>query len=200
MNTSKMRVLVMVGLVVGSLCAGSATAAMVLDQESPYQNATFNVGVASLLWQQEVVVGITGTLARVELYTAHAGTTPFSINAGAPWQIDAGDFAAGFTGAAPGWTGVDTSAASLFFNAGDHFVIAVGGTSSELWLAGRYDLPAGGYPAGACWLNGEPHNDGGWDIGFRTYVEPAAVPVPAAFLMGLLGLGTAGWRLRRGTS
>jgi len=36
------------------------------------------------------------------------------------------------------------------------------------------------------------------EVAPTTYIPPNLVPVPASVLLGVLGLGTAGWRLRRG--
>lgn len=200
-------VAVMCGIVL-SLSAGLTMAAPVLDQESPVIDEFefwLYAGSSNVTCQQGVTVGVTGLLTRVELYAVNAGTTPLTINAGAPWQSDASDFATVFVAAGEGWTGVDVSAAGLFFNAGDQFVIGVGGTDSGLWLVGSDVLPDGAYAAGELWLRqiGDapiPTSGGADDLAFRTYVDSQSsptVPAPAGVLLGTLGTGLVGWLRRR---
>jgi hypothetical protein len=187
------------------LSAGLATAAPVLDQESPVVDGFwFSAGASTALWQQEVTVGITGQLTRIELYARNAGTTPLYVNAGTPWQSDGSEFATTFVATGSGWTGVDTSAAGLFFNAGDQFVIGVGGTDSGLELNGSSVSPDGAYVVGELWItwaDSEPElwADGERDLAFRTYMDSGnnpTVPAPAAVVLGVLGTGLTGW-LRR---
>lgn len=197
------------------LSAGLATAAPVLDQESPALDYGFVAGSDQWLFQQGVTVGITGQLVRIELYAFNAGTTPLYINAGAPWQGYPSDFATTFVAEGEGWVGTDVSAAGLFFNAGDQFVIGVGAllepdVASLLQLAGSNESPDGGYAAGVLWSanidDDEPElgwrSDGEEDLAFRTYVDTGdnptpTVPAPAAVVLAVLGTGLTGWLRRR---
>jgi hypothetical protein len=180
---------------------GIAPAVPVLDQESPYTNAGFAAGDARLLWQQEVVVGMIGQLSRIELYAACAGTTPLTINAGSLWQSDASEFFTLFTAVGEGWVAIDTTSAGLFFNAGDTFVIGVGGADSGLSLGGSNSEPQGGYPAGDIGYSWQSeYYDGPWDLAFRTYVDSensSRVPAPAGILLIALGTGLVGWLRKR---
>ena len=196
------RKIVVLGVLCGivlSLSAGLASAAPVLDQESPAMDPWFAAGSSEWLFQQGVTVGIAGQLTRIELYAYNAGTTPLYINAGAPWQFDAFDFRATFEATGEGWVGVDVSAASLFFDAGDQFVIGVGAgmepdVASDLRLEGSSVQGGGAYPGGELWSwnidSSEPrlHWDGEADLAFRTYVElgdnpTPTVPAPAAVVL-----------------
>ena len=169
-----------VGLLVASL-AGSAGAAT-LDQYSPSTNTSFNMVNSFLDWQQEVVVGLSGPLVQVDLYAIAAGSCTFYINPGSPWQGDPPSFTTTFTAPAPGWWSVDTSAAGLAFQPGDHFVLGFIGMDAGLNLGGSWELPSGGYPAGNLFLNGGNYADGGFDVAFKTYV-----PEPAGFTIGAFG-------------
>lgn len=203
---------VLCGIVL-SLSAGLATAAPVLDQESPAIDPWFAAGSSEWLFQQGVTAGIAGQLTRIELYAYNAGTTPLYINAGAPWQYDASAFATTFVAEGEGWVGVDVSAASLFFNAGDQFVIGVGAglepdVASDLRLEGSSVSPDGAYAAGELWSWNiddpapQLHWDGEADLAFRTYMDTRdnptpTVPAPAAVVLGVLGTGLTGWLRRR---
>ncbi len=207
MNGRNISALAVVCGIVLSVSAGLATATPVLDQESPYWGIRITVSPYFIL-QQEVAVGIAGQLSRIELYTQNAGTTPVFINSGSPWQSDASEFSTLLTSAGEGWVTIDTSSAGLFFNAGDKFVIGVGGSGSDwLGMGANVASPNGGYPAGRPWAQ-DPEGIGRYareyDLAFRTYVgspdgPAAAVPAPAAFALSALGAGLVGWFRRRRT-
>jgi hypothetical protein len=161
----------------------SCASAQVLDQVSPFNNASFNMDAPSLHWQQEAVAGLAGQLVQVDLYVTAPGSCTFFINDGPPWQVDPPNWTTTFSAATTGWHSIDTSAAGLALSPGQHFVLGFDGGGTGMWLGGSYAPPGGGYPAGECYLNGNIHGGGGWDIAFRTYV-----PEPAALALLALGL------------
>ncbi len=147
-----------------------------LDQYSPYTNTSFNMFTSSLHWQQEVVAGLPGPLVEVDLYVIAPGSCNFYITSGAPWQGGTPQWTTTFTSTTTGWVAVDTSAANLTFNPGDHFVLGFDGTDQALNLGGSYQPPDGAYPPGQLWLNQSLYVSGNFDVAFKTYVpEPVGV-------------------------
>ena len=158
--------------------ARASDGVIVLDQESPRDNAVINGGSPSITWQQGVVAGITGQLRGIEVHTSfEIGVARFFVNVGSPWQTDANDFET-ILSTSPGesntWVFVDTSAANIHLEAGDTFVIGIGGQQGNLWFQTN---DFNGYPDGSLWLNGSEFDllGRGVDLAFRTYVEPARV-------------------------
>jgi len=165
--------------------------AYTLDQVSPYTNTSYNMFSPGLHWQQEVVAGLAGPLVQVDLYVTQAGSCTFFINDGAPWQGDPPNWTTTFTATTTGWVSVNTAAAGVFFNPGDHFVLGFDTLGvGVLNLGGSWQPPAGGYPPGQLYINGGIQGDGAYDIAFRTYV-----PEPAGLACG--GLSALFLRRRR---
>ena len=158
--------------VVGAIFLAAAPAnAQILDQVSPYMNASFNADATSLNWQQEVVVGVAGTLVQVDMYVTTPGSCQFYINTGSPWQGDPHEFQTGLTSTTQGWVAIDTSSAGINLDVGDTFCIGILGGGTGMWLGGSYDPPFGGYPQGELYINSNIQGDGGWDLAFQTYME-----------------------------
>ncbi len=144
------------------------------------------------------------------------GQFDFTINVGAPWQIDPNDYSITLTGniansnvspAADNTpTFVDTSSANIFLESGDSFVLGWHGSGIRdgVGLWGSFVNDGIGLYGGELWGDNpfnEPglHAGGGWDIGFRTYVSP--IPVPAAiWLFGTALVGLVGFTRRKLTA
>lgn len=75
-----------------------------------------------------------------------------------------------------------------------------GGFWAYAWGTDYFELsldPAHDYLLSTC-IKSEAAGDGPWPMEVSITLEGEVIPVPGAALLGVLGLGTAGWRLRRG--
>lgn len=176
------------GFGVALILSTPVAATPVLDQSYDVIGDTnFNGGSSGYQWQQGVTAGLDGLLSSVELNFASTGSTRVFINVGAPWQADSNEFSSTVDVSTTGWTSIDVSGAGIYLAPGDMFSIGVEGFGSGFAPAFTGFQGDGTYAGGALYYNGTGYTNGALtsDINFRTYVDAAAVPLPAAaYLMG----------------
>jgi hypothetical protein len=167
-----------------ALGASAASAAPVLDQNN---TPNFNVGFCGgdCEWQQQVTAGVSGLLTGVEMF----GFGPEELRIGLGAAFSHGPFL--FDQVVPVATVVDVSAAHIIVTAGSHFVLDVIHAAEELGP----NIP---YAGGDLWLNlpgiffQDYTQSFGYSLGFKTFVDPSAIPEPCSLVLmatGLLGLG-----------
>ena len=157
-----------------------------LDQDSPQSHAAVHAAWltlgSGLTWQQQVRVGIGGYLTGIEVTSGGTAQSLITIRirAGAAWS--AGPVLAERT-IRKAVTGYETHLLdfaeevernTLLMPQGGVFEIEVSGQGQSLGLVGSYVNPSSGpplYPQPLYFL-GSRFNNGGWRIGFRTYVQP----------------------------
>lgn len=159
--------------------ASPTGAQVILDQEQQTaREVGFNAQASNVEFQQEVVAGVDGTLAGVELFfgfnPSHELLTFVTyVNLGAPWQSDAHDFETVVeTTASLAFIFVDVSSAAIQLQVGDRFVIGIKGTDQHMSVIIE-GANSDAYSAGSLFLdtpNIDPQPQP-TDLAFRTYMD-----------------------------
>ena len=181
----------------GAVCACALISIFSLPAHSAVIDQVNSSGSASFCftgcqWQQEVVVGVSGSLAGLDIYYSGIATATFDIWTGSPLQSGAPIYSTTFTTSGGGATHIDLSAAAINLSVNDSFTFGLSSVSGVTQILGSNSATAGGnYSAGDLHFGAETScfSDCGWDLAFTSYMSP--VPIPAAawlFGSGLLGL------------
>ena len=214
-----MRSMILVASVAAIVAVANAADALVLDQSFEPAPATaigsFGGVFSSFTAAQTVTVGITGKLVGIDFFMIDIGTdnranvniqifSPVFLGSQLDLRPTLGSqlLATGISISGDLVPETDSFVSFDFLPANfevtkDQLLAIVlssnGPLGTEFQAVGGSD----GYPDGKGY-----HGDGlldpfGIDFGFRTFVEPAAIPEPttlALFAIGLAGLGFLGWR------
>lgn len=207
-----------VGVVSALLMAtvgGTAVADLVLDQQQTewtYSGQSEpwwyrdSAGTSDGYFGQSFTAGVTGRLAKIEvnitcIYPGGSPTLKVYEGHFVPFadygeqlysgSVDLSAVPSGWaTPFGPAWYTLELTS-PLQLTAGEQYTFILSGPDQTNHLINKGNPYLGGYAfAGA-------HVDQNVDNLFKTWVEPATVPVPGAVLLGWLGLGAAGAGFRR---
>ena len=149
-----------------------------LDQSSDASNAWLYCFEPANVWQQQVRAGLSGRLEAVELRLQGpvGAQVDVRLRAGDAWNVGPVVWSMLCTKADPGLEIVvlDVLAGDLLLSAGDTFVIEAQGNDTGAEIVGNYLHPSLGAPGYAepLALSGPgEYEDGGWRMGFRTWMQ-----------------------------
>lgn len=199
--------LIRASLPLALLALASPLASRQLDQVSPSTNAWFYTASGNV-WQQQVRAGVGGQLEAFELTVeGPAGSqVELRLRVGDGWNVGPVAWSTLFAKptAAQERPRFDVRSAGIQLVPGDTFVLEIEGDGSGIELVGSYLHPQLGPPgyAEALFLDGPgTYLNGGWRVGFRTWMSSApwsgpgrlGLPSePLAVLPGVHGLPTLG--------
>ena len=165
------RLAVLAAFLLVFLGSRAAFALGTLDQTSPAPNTFFNADTVTLVWQQQIQVGLTGPLAGISI-TATGPTAQFNIRvrSGAAPSAQPVLFQQLVTVSGTQPQFVDMTASGITFTAGNLFVMEIQGNGTGAFIMGDYVAPPGtpGYPQ-PLYRNGSAYG-AGYTLGFRSYV------------------------------
>ncbi len=192
-------------MIAAAAIAGSAFAQSGdLDQESPSTNAGYNFDASSLTWQAQVRAGMDGQLEGFSMPltgTNGSSQVELSIGMGDAWSTNI-VFTELITLQNSGsWQFVDTTAANIQLTTGDTFVIQAQPNDTGMGCSGSYVAPPGDplYKE-PLWLNGNNFADGGWRLGFRTYMLQGSQDCLTLTVDTLVGGSSADWTVSGATA
>jgi len=192
---------------------------VVLDQEQPYQNYSYNIGDTTVM-AQTFTAGLSGTLDHIEIGVPEIGYDPEIAPSGYIYQGQPGALttvllnlsAPVYDAVSGNWWIRGDPAADISVTAGTMYsielrgqsgtAVQVGDTANELYLNEGdplYPDYLGGelwtydYDETLTWLD----DPGLYDMQFRTYIVTEVVPLPAGVWLGICAVGVAGWHLKR---
>ncbi len=147
--------------------------------------------------------GLAGQLGEISLYTRTRGNFLFFVSLGTAWNTNTPVYEMVISsGAEEEWFSINVSAANIFLNTNDIFVIGIHGIDRDFSFAGSSQDDPNTYLPGELFLNAGIGGVGLLDIAFRTFIDPEAasptgVPEPPTFALFVIGLAGLGFLMRR---
>jgi hypothetical protein len=146
-----------------------------LDQTGVGTNTSFNADTATLIWQQQIQVGLTGPLAGISVTATGKTSTQFTLrvrsgSAPSTQPVLFQQLVTVTATMAAETVFVDMTASGITFTAGNMFVMEIQGNGTGANIIGAYVAPPGtpGYPQ-PLYRNGSAYA-AGFTLAFQTYV------------------------------
>jgi hypothetical protein len=176
------------------LWTGVATAGLFIDQQqtdgSVYMAAFSQTDLAQSFQQAHDNVAGAG----IFLEPGVGGTDSVIIGLWDALPNAGGNLLAGGSGTGTAGTWFDVEWTPVVVTPGDTLYLVFSGNTT-LGITGAFGDP---YPYGMLFANPGYQPFASWDYAFRTYFDDELlVPLPGAVLLGMLGLSSAGYLLRR---
>lgn len=171
---------VLMAVLVGGTARPATAQNGVQDQLSPFGAAKLNVDADVYVWQQQVRANVSGQLEGIE-FEFLAGDVGsrirVAIKEGQGWNLSEPLIETIYSKRSPDPERVffDLTAADIFLNPGEYYVIELQGSNHLARIAGNYLSTRDGGPlySEPLLLNEAPFSDGNWRLAFTTYMLPA---------------------------